>query len=337
MATTKNATIRYQTLDRCFRNPGRRYDIEDLLEECNKQLIDFEPMSDGIKKRQLYQDIKFMESSQGWSILLDRKKEGRITYYKYEDVNFSINNQPINQLEAEQLKSAMIILQRFKGLPQFKWINEILPKIDQAFSLTEDTGDIISFDNNEFLKGLEFIDPLFKAILYKKVIKIVYQSFKNPKQVEIVFSPYHLKEYNNRWFLFGKDSSYDNIINIALDRIVAIEESSFQFEKCEINFEDYFFDVLGVSYNPNQPVEKIIIRVSKALWPYIETKPLHGSQKVKDRQEDYVDISLDLILNYELETLLLSFGEKIKVLEPQSLVEKLKERIYKLKDNYQCT
>jgi predicted DNA-binding transcriptional regulator YafY len=337
MATTKNATIRFNTLDRCFRNPGRRYDIDDLLEECNKELIDFDPDSNGIKRRQLFDDISFMESSQGWSILLDRTKEGRKTYYKYEDLKFSINNQPINQLEAEQLKAAMMVLQRFKGLPQFNWINEILPKIDQAFSLTEDTGGIISFDNNEFLKGLEFIDPLFNAILYKKVILITYQSFKNPEPVEILFSPYHLKEYNNRWFLFGKDFSYENVINVALDRIVIIEETDSQFERCKIDFEEYFEDVLGVSFYPDQPVEKVLLRVAKSLWPYILTKPLHGSQKVIDRQEDYVDISLELILNYELETLLLSFGEKVKVLEPQSLVEKLKERIYKLNDNYQCT
>ena len=32
MGITKNATIRYQTLDRCFKNPGKRYYIEDLLD-----------------------------------------------------------------------------------------------------------------------------------------------------------------------------------------------------------------------------------------------------------------------------------------------------------------
>ena len=334
MASTKNAIIRYNTLDRCFRNPGRRYDIDDLLEECNKELTDFDPNSNGIKKRQLFDDISFMESSQGWSIHLDRKRENRKTYYKYVDTKFSINNQPLNQLEAEQLKSAIKVLQQFKGLPQFKWINEILPKIDQAFGLTEDAEGIISFDNNEYLKGLEFIDPLFNAIVYKKVLKIVYQSFRNPNSVEIMFSPYHLKEYNNRWFLFGKDFSFDNVINIALDRIVTIEETDSSFEECQVDFEEYFEDVIGVSFYPDRPVEKILLRVSRSLWSYIDTKPLHPTQTVKDRQEDYVVISLNLILNYELETLLLSFGEKIKVLQPQSLVQKLKVRIYKLKDNY---
>ena len=31
MSTNKNAIIRYQTLDRCFQNFGKRFYIEDLL------------------------------------------------------------------------------------------------------------------------------------------------------------------------------------------------------------------------------------------------------------------------------------------------------------------
>lgn len=334
MAITKNALIRYQTLDRCLRNPGRRYSINDLLEECNKSLIEGNESSEGIKKRQLYEDIKFMESSQGWSIPLERIKEGRKVYFRYEDSSFSINNQPINELEAEQLKSAMYVLQRFKGLPQFKWINEILPKIDQAFQFSEDSEGIISFDNNEFLKGLEFIDPLFNAILYKKVVKISYQSFKNPEPVDIIFSPYHLKEYNNRWFVYGKNLAYDNIINLALDRILSIEECDLLFEKCNVDFTEYFEDTIGVSLITGKEPERIILKIDKELWPYIETKPIHGSQKVISRDERAVNVALELIPNYELESLILSFGEKLEVLEPKDFREKIRARIIALNEKY---
>lgn len=177
MAITKHALIRYQTLDRCFRNPGRRYYIADLLEACNEAIKDLEPDSKGIRKRQLYDDIRFMESSQGWHIPLERIKDGRKTYLRYEDTSFSINNQPINELEAEQLKSAMLVLNRFKGLPQFEWINELLPKLDQTFQLSNQSDTIISFDSNEFLKGTEHLSPLFNAILYKQTLAITYKLY----------------------------------------------------------------------------------------------------------------------------------------------------------------
>ena len=334
MSITKNAIIRYQTLDRCFRNPGRRYSINNLLEECNRSLIEENKNSDGIKKRQLYEDIKFMESSQGWSIPLERVKEGRNVYFKYEDSNFSINNQPINELEAEQLKSAMSVLQRFKGLPQFKWINEILPKIDQAFKFSEDSGSIISFDNNEFLKGLEFIDPLFNAILYKKTVQINYQSFKNPEPVSIIYSPYHLKEYNNRWFVYGKNSEFDSVVNLALDRIMGLEKCNADYEIVNVDFEEYFEDTIGVSIVLGREAEKIVLRIDSDLWPYIATKPIHGSQKVLKRRETSIDIELELIPNYELESLILNFGEKVEVLRPQEFREKIKHRVKALFEKY---
>ncbi|MGM0934604.1 MAG: helix-turn-helix transcriptional regulator [Bacteroidota bacterium] len=334
MAITKNALIRYQTLDRCFRNPGRRYSINDLLEECNRALLEAKDGGAGIKKRQLYDDINFMESSQGWSIPLERIKEGRNVYFRYEDSGFSINNQPINELEAEQLKSAMSVLQRFKGLPQFKWINEILPKIDQAFQFSEDSGGIISFDNNEFLKGLEFIDPLFNAILYKKAVKINYQSFKNPEPVVIILSPYHLKEYNNRWFVYGKNADYDNLVNLALDRITDIVESNEAYEETNVDLNEYFEDTIGVSILPGQKAEKIVLRIANDLWPYIETKPIHGSQKVLSRRETTMEIQLELIPNYEMESLILSFGEKIEVIKPLDLRAKIKGRIQALFEKY---
>src|SRR5680860_390288 len=96
MPNTKNAIIRYQALDKCFSNPGRRFDIPTLLEACNQALIAYDPNSDGIKRRQLYEDIRFMESSQGYGIDLIKIKEGRRVFYRYQNSSYSINNQPIN-------------------------------------------------------------------------------------------------------------------------------------------------------------------------------------------------------------------------------------------------
>ncbi len=334
MAVTKNALIRYQTLDKCFRNPGRRYGINDLLEACNNSLIELNPLSEGIRKRQLYDDIKFMQSSQGWAIPLEIIKEGRKAYYRYEDKTFSINNQPLNQLEADQLKSAIQVLQRFKGLPQFNWINELIPKLDQSFGLSKETTNIISFENNEYLKGIDYLTPLFNAVLYQKTLKITYQSFKNPEPVQIIFYPWHLKGYNNRWFLFGRNKDFSNLTNLALDRIVDIQESNELFvENKEIDFEDYFDDFIGVT-KTGDTLEKIVIKANPNQAEYIKTKPVHASQKRIDEDENGYTFSIEVIPNYELERLLLSFGDNIKVIEPSGLREKLLINLKKNLDQY---
>ncbi len=332
MSTNKHAIIRYQTLDKCFRNPGKNYAIDDLVEECNKAIYEYTGKEEGIKKRQLYDDIRFMESQQGWNIELKKVKDGRRVFYQYEDAKFSISNQPLNETEANQLREALLTLERFKGLPQYKWINELNTRLESSFSLKQKSDVIISFEENEFLKGLEFIPKLYNAILYKKVLSVNYKSFKTENPTSIIINPYYLKQFNMRWFLFGKSNEYESITNLALDRIESIEYLNQQYINSDIDFNEYFDDVIGVTV-PNDKVEIIILDISESLLPYLKTKPIHGSQIIKEIDgKNY--LHLKVIPNYELEMLILSHGEKIKVVEPLFLAEKLLDRVNKMKNNY---
>jgi predicted DNA-binding transcriptional regulator YafY len=334
MSTNKNATIRYQALDRCFRNPGKRYNIEDLVNVCNEALSDVDPASSGIKKRQVYEDIKFMQDSRGFDAPIETYKDGRNAYYRYSDSKYSINSQPLNEQEAQQLKESLLTLSRFKGLPQFDWMEELSARLEHTFQL-KSSQNVISFEENQFLIGREFISPIYNAIVNQKVLKIVYQSFKQEESIELEFHPYHLKQYNNRWFVFGIVTGNTNITNLPLDRIFSIDESNNKYVPNDsIDFDEYFEDVIGVSVPNNSVPQKVILKIDRELWPYIKTKPLHGSQKVKQETNEFTIIQLEVHLNYELESLILSRGEAIEVLESVELREKIKTRIQQLLNKY---
>ena len=335
MSTNKHATIRYQTLNKCFRNPGKNYFIEDLIEACNEAIYEFSGISDGVKRRQVLDDIKFMESEQGWSIPLVRNRVGHRVFYRYNDIKFSINNQPLNETEEKQFKEALVTLSRFKGLPQFEWMEEIITRLDASINVSTDKNPIIEFEKNEFLIGLEYISIFYNAILYNKVLKVQYKSFKELKSQSIIFHTYYIKQYKNRWFVFGLNYEFNEISNLALDRIVNIKETKLDYKSnTSIDFTEYFEDVIGVTLPKNATLEKIELKVDVDLFPYIKTKPIHGSQKIKEKKESYVVIELKLIPNYELESLILSFGEAMTVLSPQVLREWLKNRIQKNLNNY---
>lgn len=334
MATNKNATIRYQALDKLFRNPGRRYFIEDLIEVCNEALLDVDPHSSGIKRRQVYEDIKFMKDSRGFDAPIESYKDGRKAYYRYTDINFSINNQPLNEQEAQQLKESLMTISRFKGMPQFDWVEEIKVRLEQSFNLKSED-KVLSFDANPFLIGREHIGDLYNAIIAKQTLYISYKPFTSEDVIQYELHPYYLKQYNNRWFLWGYNDKYKNLTNIALDRIVLIKASDTTYRmNTDIDFDEFFEDVIGVSIPLNEEPQKILLKVDSTLWPYIKTKPLHGSQKVKEETKEYTIIQLELLLNYELESLILSFGEKMLVVEPESLRTAVKERVNNLFNNY---
>jgi len=81
-------------------------------------------------------------------------------------------------------------------------------------------------------------------------------------------------------------------------------------------------------------LQTILLEIDNTLFPYIDSKPLHGSQKVKEKKQDSTIVELELIPNYEFESLILSYGEKISIISPEILKIRLLERIEKLYKKY---
>ena len=69
------------------------------------------------------------------------------------------------------------------------------------------------------------------------------------------------------------------------------------------------------------------MKVSNKAYGYIVTKPLHESQSAVSIPigEDYWQVILKVQNNYELRSLLRSFGEQIEVMAPASLREMMKD------------
>ena len=336
MATNKNALIRYKVLDNCFRNPGRRYFIGDLIDACEKVLAEIDPDSNGISRRQIFEDIAFMESKEGWEIELAKLRDGKKVFYRYADINFSINNMPLNEVEINQLKAAVDILSQFKGMPQFEWVNELVPKLKQGIASDEASATIMEFDSNQYLKGIEHLGPLHNAIFYKKVLSVSYQPFENETPFEVVMHPYFLKQYNNRWFLFGYNPEKDKFDwNLAIDRIVSIKEIKGKYHKnATIDWQEYFEDIIGVTKPIDATVENVVLHFTGKTGNYMETKPLHGSQKPKWLDGQTLEVKLQLIINYELERLILSYADSVSVIQPLSLAKAIKNRLKEALNNY---
>ncbi len=335
MATNKNATIRYRALDKCFRDFRHRYYIEDLIEKCEAELESFN-FTANVSRRQIFDDIRFMESEAGWSIPLDRLKDGKKTYYRYYEKDFTINEQPLTDEEAQQLQTVILTLSRFRGLPCNEWVDEVISNLEWRFNLKGNKENVVSFEQNENLKGLDKLSDVLDATSNHQVVEILYHNFKNGgRDIFFTVHPYYVKQFNNRWFLFGLDHEYRNIDTIALDRIVKMnvaEDIPF-IPNNEIDFEHYFDDVIGVTI-PDKGVEKLNIELqfTEGRFPYVTSKPIHRSQHTVSEEERI--ISIDVRPNNELVAQILSFGPDVKVLSPepfrQQIISKIKENF----DNY---
>lgn len=335
MPTNKNAAIRYQTLDKCFRDRRHRYYIEDLIDKCEEAIYYYNGVG-GVSRRQIFEDIKFMESETGWSVPLERKQDGRRVYYRYRDPDFTINAQPLTEDEARQLRSVIITLRRFRGLPSNAWVDEVISNLEWRFGLRGKQENMIGFEQNPYLRGLNLLPDIIDAATSHQAVRITYRNYKNcDEEYTVVVHPWYIKQYNNRWFLMAYDAEADRISNYALDRIqnFNVEEDVAYIPNKEVDFEHYFDDVFGVTISPSD-VEKIrvLLQFSKKQYPYIVSKPLHHSQEIVDAENRI--LAVEVRPTYEFTQLILSFGFDVQVLEPEPFKQEILANLRRNLQNY---
>jgi len=328
MPANKSALIRYKVIDECLRNKYRKYSLNDLVDAVSDALYEYEGLDNGISVRTVQLDIQTMRSDKlGYNapiVVFDRK------YYKYDDEDYSITNLPITSNDLERMNEAVGLLRQFKGFGYFTELTDMISKLENKIHSSKNDGvSFIQFEKNDLLKGLEYIEPIHKAIIEKKTLRIKYKSFKSKVETELIYTPYLLKEYRNRWFvlvLLGK--SPKNVFMIALDRMNEVEvlDNELYIENDQDFILNYFDDVIGVSKTPKHRASNITLKIDKANYPYIVTKPLHSSQEIIEEQGDGVIIKIKVIWNFELEREILGFGESIEVLSPERLRRKIERR-----------
>ncbi len=314
MADNKHAALRYETIDRCLGNKRKEYHIEELLEACNDAIYDAYG-TDGIKRRQLYDDLNYMEMHYDAPIL--RERDGHRMVIRYSDPDFSIRNRPLSQSDVAQLKDTLLMLNRFKGMPQFEWMDELVHKLSAEFHIDENCATYVGFEQNEGVPGMKHFSAILDAITAGKNIRFRYKPFTR-EEITVKMSPHFLKQYNHRWYLLGHQEGVDFIPNYALDRIKgSVQKVGGKYVATDIDYQgDYFDDIVGISHFADSELEEIVLQVDDDYVGYFESNPIHGSLRPVKGQPGVYKIKVRY--NYELANVIFAHADKIRIVQDRS-------------------
>ena len=315
------------------------YDIHDLTEKCNEKLD-----TAGLQKvtqRCIEKDLNYLEFDPFFAEIERFRISGR-RCVRYADPSFSIFKKELSEEESNIILEVLNTIGQFDGLAHFEW----LERFKMGLGLKE-RPKIISFSNNPYLQNSNLLGVLFDNASNQVVIELEYHTFSNASKKSIVFHPYLLKQYNNRWYIIGAADSDKKILNFALDRIDKVTPlPGIKYFPCEEDLTERFEDIVGVTLYENRKREHIIFWASDYSKDYIITKPIHESQKnlnsdtFKDIFEKYPNLgsgaifSIDCIPNYELIRELCSFGKDLLVLSPASVQDEIFSRIQSMFNDY---
>ena len=343
MPQNKNFQKRITILDECFSSRTGLFTLEKLIEVVSTKL------ELNVSRKTIQNDIKYIreiiENKKSSEIDFDETPvfipklfEGKKTIFKYSNVDLAMGNQLLSKTDQEQLEDTLSILSRYRNREDFFWLDEMFPRIKSAFNLVhEDYNGLISYQSNRDYSGDSWVGKIYNQLIRKKIVVIEYKSFKDAKGKLRTIHPYHLKQYNNRWFLFGWEESenYTGITNLALDRIINISETIKDIIPNDVDWADYFDEMIGVSRPIDKDAVELKLRFSVKRIPYVITKPIHGaSQRLDKTDSEKRTIILNLLPNNEMYQAILSFGDDVEIISPVEVRDTMKEITNKMYQFY---
>lgn len=323
MPVNKNMLYRIRKIDEVLRMHARYgVSFDKLKEEVEEYMRDRFEIK-GVSERTLRSDFRHMEEL--YDVSIKSLKDG---IYRYDPPESSIFKSPLTEEDADKLQEVLQVLRHFNTLPQFGDVAEILLKLEEKASIKSyKKNAVLGFDTVVSLKGIELLDELYQATSREQALTIDYQPF-NEEKAKFDFSPCYLKEYNNRWFVFGRKNKEKQIVNLALDRIISLKESDAQYQ-FSLDFipSEYFGPIIGVTRPFGAKEVEIALRVKNPRGQYVKTKPLHASQVIIEDKTRHLIVRITVIPNNELYAQLLSFGPDLTVVKPKEVRNLIKDKV----------
>ena len=193
----------------------------------------------------------------------------------------------------------------------------------------------------EIPHGQAFLNPIIDAMQSNVELRIDYQRYEYEReehQQTFHLQPYALKVYNRRWYLLGFLKEQNGLRTIALDRIQQkpkVLTKSFTLPK-DFDARKYFANVVGIYTSQDLPVVNVKIRAYGVQAEYLRSTPLHKTQsEVRSKHGEFAEFTYRLCETPELISQLLSMGDRIEVLEPQTLRDRMKEEVRKMRERYE--
>jgi predicted DNA-binding transcriptional regulator YafY len=319
MPVVKQARLREKYIDQILRNRNRRYTVIQIKDELSRKL------GTEISKETVYKDLRHIREE--YEAVISTNRHNQVYY---EDPEFTIEKTPLTEEDKNLLDMASTLFRVFKTSPIFSKFETTINKILTGSTISRaerNNMDCFQPAENKSVVGVDFIEPILKAILDREAIEIEYQKAGQDAETKVI-SPYVLKQVDDHWYLIGFDNLKTSLTkNYSLDKIISVKPSkaSYYVDKT-FDASQFFRYSYGIYHNYKSTPQKIKLAFKE---PYINTiinyplTPYQTHSLSKDGKT--LTVNLELYESYEIISEILKYGASVKVLAPKSLAFKIKE------------
>jgi len=259
--------------------------------------------------------------------------------YSYTSEVESLPTIDISEGELLALSIARKALDHYKGTPFEQPLANALNKLSASLPDTitanlDELSDTISFKQGR-LSNLDesTLKLAIKAALEKRVLKFQYKKSGDPKPQTRIANPYHVTNYQGKWYLLAWDHGREAIRTFLLARASKLELQTEVFKlPADFSADDYLWSSFGIWSRSGDFA--VAIRIGPSLVDYVSENIWHPTQEIETQEDGSLILRFKLGSFEEIAQWILSWGRQAEALEPPELRDLVREQAQAVADLY---
>ncbi len=333
MAISKHPFGRYQVIDRelCRKEWVKTKELKEIIED---------ELSVNVSERMINEDLNSMRDDPllGYFAPIEYNKNKKAYYYSNRE--YTIKAFGLKEGDINALMFYAKTINQYKEYEVFRDFTNAIEKVLDAVNIRKSLSSIEqakSFVQTEItpkLTGSELIPTIIRALDSNQVIQIQYQKFGETTSKLTELQPHLLKEDRHRWYIIGTVVGQNNPKTYALDRIKSLNILMDKFEPTDFDFEEHFKYSFGITVVVEDPIE-VVLSFTTLQGNYLKTLKIHPTQDTLIDNVEEFRISIKVRPTWEFYEKILGYGNSVKVLSPQIVINAIKNKIDLMSQQYQ--
>lgn len=315
----RSPLVRINKLDQCLRS--RAYcSVSYLMQEIE------------ISRRTLFRDLNTLQEM-GAPLSYSRQYNG---YYYVSGHKFRL---PEVDLTEGDLLAVMLTEQAISSLDKSYLDKKIQPCLDKlrlafqkkmkiapskAFSFAATPQPVLTENT------ANDIEKILKAIGENKKIACEYKTPNHAAPTKLIIEPYHL-HFRGKWYLFGWSEHSKAFRTYVISRMNNLNVTKESFMQRVFDQSKYLGDAWGIVKGKKT---KVVLDFAAEQYMFLQEKIWHPSQKLTKPKNGRVRMTLLVDGLDGVAWWILSYGSKVKVIEPAELRDIVKQEARDIAKQY---
>ena len=289
--------------------------------------IDDLARTSGVTTRTIRRDLQALEEA-GFPIFDDRTQDDGRTHWVMNGQAFKGLAAGLTLAELSALYFSRTLVASLAGTP-FKddvesafsklatvltpHMRQFLDQLPRAIATKPDPMRRLASDDE---KQERVLTRALEATLHQRQATLVYHSKASERTKAYHVHPYRLAYAQGGLYLLAYVPEYKEVRTFALERVEDMALLEEHYTPIEELPDEAFPNSLGVHSGPPEHVE---IEFDQSVADYVKARAWHQSQKIAERDDGGLQLSLDVCLDRALTSWILSFGPFARVVTPDAL------------------